>query len=101
MRPEAIAFFSVRATWSCPMTSSNVVERYLRARTRYDIALYRTTAAARVGAELATHSTSAPSVTGAANPSNPVGLCADSEWSPPHSSAGEAGHFEECLWIAR
>src|SRR5881394_3251688 len=47
MRPEAIAFFSVRATWSCPMTSSNVVERYFRARTRYDIALYRTTATDR------------------------------------------------------
>ena len=39
MRPDWIAFFSVRATWSCPMTSSNVVERYRRARTVYDISL--------------------------------------------------------------
>src|SRR4051794_4095684 len=37
IRPVAIAFLSVRATWSCPMTSSNVVERYRRARTVYDI----------------------------------------------------------------
>jgi hypothetical protein len=27
MRPEVIAFFSVRAMWSCPMSSSNVPDR--------------------------------------------------------------------------
>ena len=37
MRPDAIAFFSVCAMCSCPMTSSNVPERYRRARTVYDI----------------------------------------------------------------
>src|SRR3954469_14879641 len=37
MRPVSIARLSVCAMWLCPTTSSNVVERYRRARTVYDI----------------------------------------------------------------
>src|SRR3954453_4678571 len=40
IRPDSIARFSVCATCSCPMTSSNVWLRYLRARTVYDIDFY-------------------------------------------------------------
>src|SRR5687767_5244243 len=39
IRSDSIARLSVRATWSCPTTSSNVCERYLRASTWYDISL--------------------------------------------------------------
>src|SRR5437016_565668 len=38
-RPESIAFFNVCATWSWPTSSSKSAERYLRARTVYDIAV--------------------------------------------------------------
>lgn len=34
MRPLAIAFVNVRTIASCPISSANVVGRYLRARTR-------------------------------------------------------------------
>src|SRR4051794_25042605 len=40
IRPDEIAFFSVCATWSCPTNWSKLFDRYLRARTVYDIALW-------------------------------------------------------------